>query len=510
MVFTDKLNKAILESSPDATIVADRKGDIVFVNQRITEVFGYHPSELIGKPIELLLPEAIRQSHISYRQHYSENPTPRNMGDGRDLFGLRKNGEAFPVEVSLSPVESETGKLVIGAIRDVSERKIIDRQLIEARDEALSANQTKSQFLAMASHDLRQPVQTLTLLNKSLERLAKDTIIRNVVLQQGETLSSMSELLNTLLDISKLESGVVKPDITDFAVSKIFKRMRSQFQEQAEAKGLELVIENGEGQVSSDPTLLEQIIQNLLANAIRYTNSGRVWLRSLAQKNSVRIEVFDTGVGIPSAQLSAIFNEFHQVPEISAKCKNDGFGLGLAIVDRVARLLDLKIDVESSAGKGSRFYFDVPNAVNRPGDTAIASVTSNNNRSGDLKTPSQNAGVDVLLIEDDEPVRDATLLFLKIEGFAVKAAQSIKEAKEIAAQIQPKLIVSDYHLFGEETGKQAIKQLREIVGIAIPAIIISGDTSSVLSGGEIEACEILSKPIKTDQLIEMINNMLDR
>jgi protein-histidine pros-kinase len=246
MLFNDGLVREILEATPDATVVVNHTGEIIYVNRGVEKVFGYSPDELKGRGVETLLPERYRNAHASQRSQYQLNATRRNMGDGRELFGRRKNGEEFPVEISLNPVQSQGGQLVISSIRDVSSRKKIQQELILARNEAERANQSKSLFLAAASHDLRQPVQTLTLLNSSLNTLLGEndlgSRVQQIVTQQRDALDSMTDLLNSLLDISKLESGAVVPDISDCAVSKIFKRMRQQFQSQAEPKGVSLIV----------------------------------------------------------------------------------------------------------------------------------------------------------------------------------------------------------------------------------------------------------------------------
>jgi PAS domain S-box-containing protein len=503
MVLSNTLIQDILDSTPDATLVTDAAGIVIFGNKLIHTVFGYDSSELLGRPIDILLPERYRLGHEKHRLSFLRKASSRQMGEGRELYGLRKGGDEFPVEISLSPVESPSGMLVVSAIRDVSDRKLIESQLIDARDTAHKANQTKSRFLATASHDLRQPVQTLRLLNATLERLVSDDSIAQLVAQQKDALGSMSELLNALLDISKLESGAIKPDITDFAVTQIFERMRSQFAEQAEAKGLELQVEKCSDMVHCDQTLLAQVIQNLVANAIRYTNSGKVLLRCLVQQSCVRIEVYDTGIGIAENQLHTIFEEFTQLVSPDQPRKNDGFGLGLAIVERVADLLNLRIDVESSIGKGSRFIVEVPLAaetilsVKR---TEIIAITEN-------AAPAVSS-FRILLVEDDKAVREATVTFLKVEGFQVRAVETIKQAIASIAVERPDIIVSDYHLLGTETGAQAIEQVRSVLGTRLPAILLSGDTSSVIDEENLVHCEFLNKPVDPEQLSLLINQLL--
>ncbi|HLF12707.1 MAG TPA: PAS domain-containing sensor histidine kinase, partial [Gammaproteobacteria bacterium] len=292
--------EAFLDAAPDAMVIVDSEGTIAFVNTQAEAMFAYSRAELIGQPVEVLLPERFRNHHPTHRTGYFLSPRPRPMGAGLELFALRKDGTEFPAEISLGPVQTEHGLFVSSAIRDITDRKTVESELIAARKEADTANRAKSAFLAAASHDLRQPLQTLTLLGGVLSRaVPSGSKAADAVAGQAQALQSMAELPNSLLDISKLEAGAVKPDIADCPVQVIFERLRGEFTALAAAKGLELIVEDCDDVVHTDPTLLGQIIRNLVANAIRYTGDGWVRLRSLGLAAAVRIEVLDSGVGIP-------------------------------------------------------------------------------------------------------------------------------------------------------------------------------------------------------------------
>jgi PAS domain S-box-containing protein len=499
----DDLSKDFLEAAPDAMVIVDPKGAIAFVNSQTEALFGYGRDELVGRPVEVLLPERFRRIHARHRDTYSESPHTRRMGDGLELFALRKDGTEFSAEVSLSPVPTRQGLFVSSAIRDVSERKAIERQLVEARDMAERADRAKSAFLAAASHDLRQPLQTLMLLSRTLSRtVPSDSRAAAAVASQAEALRAMSKLLNSLLDISKLESGNVRPDVADCAVSAIFAELRAEFASLAEAKGLELVIEDCDAVVRTDPTLLSQIVQNLLGNAIRYTREGWVRLRALsAAAQTVRIEVLDTGVGIPQHELALIFDEFYQSARPPGQAR-EGLGLGLSIVRRTADLLGHALEVTSTVGEGSCFAVSVPR---------VGAAAARERPQLPEKASAMPGGL-VLVVDDDSAVADATALLLGTMDLEVMVAAGADHARRTLLErgVEPRLLICDYHLGTASNGVDAIAAIRGACGREIPAILVSGDTSSAIAS-RLEAvtrCHLLSKPVDADELMSLVERLL--
>jgi two-component system, sensor histidine kinase len=497
-----ELARSALDAAPDGMIIIDASGVIRFANRQISALFGYSHERVVGQAIELLMPERFRARHIAHRQSYMHSLRTRPMGIGLELFGQRQDGTTFPVEISLSPIRLGEELLIAAAIRDVTDRKAVEAELVLARATADKANQAKSRFLATASHDLRQPLQSLSLLNGTLQRLVADTDALEVIGQQEQAIKAMSRLLNALLDISKLESGAVRPDPSDFAVSALFEQLRAEFDNVAASKGLALNVIDCDDCVHTDRSLVEQILKNLISNAIKYTRQGRVTLRCLnEQAQAVRIEVLDTGIGIPQDQLRFIYDEFYQVG-VSANSSRNGYGLGLSIVQRLVALLDLKLDVTSEVGKGSRFSLIVP-----AGQRSVVELQRHPERPVTHATKGREH---VLLVEDDPGVRDATRMLLRVEGYHVTAVGSLSEALAHAAtHPQLDLIVTDFHLDAGETGIQVIQAMREALGRALKAVLITGDTSSAVKAlAPDELMRFASKPIAPDELLAVLRASL--
>jgi two-component system, sensor histidine kinase len=351
--------RSVLDSSPDAVVVIDSTGRILFANRQVDTLLGYGPDEVCGQTIEFLMPERFRTSHAGHRTRFMSEKRVRSMGGGLELFARRKDGSEVPVEISLTPIREANHVVVVAAMRDVTDRKRVQLELIAARETAEGAHQARSRFFATASHDLRQPLQSLSMLNGALRRLVSEPDAVEALTYQDQAIDALSRLLNALLDVSKLESGAIKSESTDFAVAPLFEELRNEFASLAANKGLTLQIESSPECIHSDPSLVGQILRNLIANAIKYTNAGTVRVSSRLHSPAVRIEVLDTGIGIESDQLPYIYDEFYQVG-VGPNSSRDGYGLGLSIVRRLVKLLDLALEVRSEFGKGSVFALELP------------------------------------------------------------------------------------------------------------------------------------------------------
>ena len=486
--------RTMLETAPDAMIIVDERGRIAIANRQAEDMFGYSRAELLGHEVEMLLPESFREPHRGHRGGYSDNPELRPMGPGRDLLGRRKDGNAFPVEISLSPVKTSSGMFVSSVIRDVTQRRRMEQEIIAARQAAERAQKANTAFLAAASHDLRQPVQALSLLNGALRRTVKDERAREMIDSQEHSLTAMTNLLNSLLDISRLDAGAVTPDIEEFPMQRVIDRLSAEFGRQASHKGLGFSSEPCAVTVRSDPNLLSEIVQNLVSNAIRYTDKGSVKMVCDCTGETCRLEVVDTGIGIEEDQLEAIFKEFHQTKTPGSS--TEGFGLGLAIVRRLADLLEHDIGVESEPGKGSTFRVLVP---------IVAASQHPHGEDPPVAPAEESVGVGtIILIEDDVNVANAWGMLLESEGYRVATAKSATEANAIIDHLDtvPSLLISDFHLLDGSTGVEAVQGIREFYGVNIPAFIVSGDTSKVVKEARpVDNCTLMSKPVNTSRLL---------
>ncbi len=486
----------ILESAPDAMIIVDHYGKISIVNAQAEKMFGYSREEMLGQEVEFLLPEDLHDRHLSHRASYAGDPHLRPMGVGMELHGGRKDGSVFPVEISLSPVTSASGSFVSSVIRDVTDRKKMEQDLITASEAAERANKANSAFLAAASHDLRQPVQALSLLNGALRRTVKEPLALEMVKSQRHSLDAMTNLLNSLLDISRLDAGAIEPEIEDFPIQRLIDRLSAEFSRQTLQKGLKFDACSCTTMVRSDPNLVSEIIQNFVSNAIRYTDKGEVRLRCHEKNGNLCIDVTDTGIGIAADQIGEIFQEFHQIK--TPGTNKEGFGLGLAIVKRLADLLEHKIEVESNPGSGSTFSICIP-IVTKP--------QSGRGAQGSADTADADTEVSglIILIEDDVIVANAWGLLLEAEGFRVATAASAKEALALVHHLDgpPDLIISDFHLLGGSTGVEAVARIRKEFDRIIPAFIVSGDTSKIVQDAKLTRnCAIMNKPVNTDRLLK--------
>jgi signal transduction histidine kinase len=377
----------------------------------------------------------------------------------------------------------------------------LERKVDERTHQLQAANLSKSRFLAAASHDLRQPLHALNLFVAQL-RSEPDPAERTRLAARIEAaVDNMNGLFGALLDISKLDSGAMKPSLSDFAVGGILKRMESTFATAAREKGLRLRVVPSSLWVRSDPILLERILLNLVSNAVRYTEAGSVVVGCRRKGESLRIDVCDSGTGIAADQQRSIFNEFYQVIP-KEKGGRDGLGLGLAIVERLGSLLDHPISLKSIVEQGSRFSVTVP--IGRPAQGQVAAAPAA------IEPPADPLrGKSVIVIDDDTLVLDAMRGLLEQWGCRVLTARSVQEALQRIDSRTPDLIISDGRLQESETGVEAIARLRKRFDDNIPAFLISGDISpDRLAEAKAAGHRLLHKPVNPMALRAMASRLL--
>lgn len=358
----------ILESVPDAIIIANAAGRIVLANGQAEDLFGYGRHALRGTVLEKLMPERFCRSHMQHRAGFAAQPLMRPMGCGRDLYGLRSDGVEFPVEISLSPIGTEEGAMVMSAIRDITQRKQIEQALQEKNVELAKAVAAKDRFLAGMSHELRTPLNAIigftgTMLMK-LPGPINDEQSKQLRMVQSSARHLLS-LINDLLDLTRIDSGKVELDVAPLPCRTMIDEVLDSFKPQARSKGLALEFERPpeDVMVSSDRRAVQQILMNLVHNAIKFTNNGTVLVRLarsvVGQRPCATISVSDTGIGIGDEQRGTLFQAFSQL-DGSALRQFEGTGLGLHLSRKLAALLHGEILFDSEYGKGSVFTLALP------------------------------------------------------------------------------------------------------------------------------------------------------
>lgn len=389
---------------------------------------------------------------------------------------------------------------VLETLRLRFENLDLARELRIQKEAAEQASIAKSSFLAAASHDLRQPVHALGLLAGALAEHAMNDEMRRLVEHIGNSVTAMDGLFNSLLDISRLDAGVVETHVEDFPIQPLLQRVCRDYFVESEAKGLKLDLRPCSAVVRTDPVLMDRILRNFVSNAVRYTDLGRVVVGCRRHHNVLRIEVWDTGRGIPLEEQQHVFQEFYQLGN-AERDRANGLGLGLAIVDRLAKLLDCPITLRSEPGKGSAFRIGVPLADMRRPLPAAAS---------DAPASAMPRGL-ILVIDDDMVIQRAMQSLLLSWGHEVIVAGSCAEMLERIAKalVRPDLIICDYRLRDGENGIAVIERLQCEYNEDIPAVLITGDTAQDrLKEAQASGLILLHKPVANSKLRAAVGNLM--
>jgi signal transduction histidine kinase/CheY-like chemotaxis protein len=489
--------EAALSVNPQVVFTLDRDLTYTWVynNQIATQDRG-----AVGKtPADFFDAETVERLLAFFRSVMADNQSKRTEIRLRPIASQQDRYFITSAKPVLAPFGQVIG--LTGASIDITEMVRQREELAAAKEEAMRAkveaeraSAAKSKFLAAASHDLRQPVQSLMLLINVLKRRIAESPIDTVVNFMDQALEALHGLLDSLLDISKLDAGLVVPNRDTVSLDALLLRLTSEYRMRSMEKSIDVRFVPASIRTYTDPALLERVLRNLIENAIRYTPSGRILVGCRRKGHSVRIDIVDTGIGIAPENLDSIFEEFYQVDN-EARDRTQGLGLGLAIVQRIARLLDVTIEVESLPTRGSRFSVTLP------------MVSEENTNRKILEAITDGCGQAILVIEDDTILRASFAMMLGIWGLTPNTARSGTDALElVAGGYRPDAIVADYRLTDGMTGIEAISRIRKIVGRTIPGLIVTGDTAP--EGETIDVYRILHKPVGAEEFFQVLVDML--
>ena len=476
-----RLARISIDAAYDALFWMTADSRIVDVNEAACRLYGYTRAELLQ----------LKVSDINHGHKLQPGVWAGRFAEiGRcgsmkfETTHRAKDGRFMEVEVAANRIVLDGQDFNCAFVRDITARKRSETALQAAIASAEKANRAKSSFLAAASHDLRQPLAALSLYVGTLKNQrppGNDGVLESI----SECVNSLNELLTDLLDVSKLEAGVVTPSPTEFSIDDFLARLVSIHAAEAALKGLRLRLRHSGMGVRTDAQLLQRIVGNLLSNAIRYTQTGGVLVACRRHQGKHWVEIWDTGSGIAAGDTGIIFEEFRQLGD---GARNRGSGLGLAIVAKSAALMGLQIRVCSRPGRGSMFAIEVP--VGRAPE-AVA------------PQPARHAARSLIigLVEDHSQVRNALTLALETSGHVVFPAGNGAELLAGLGEQAPDLVIADHRLAGSETGFEAIAAVRAVFGTGLPAIVITGDTEPALirdmAGRDIA---VYYKPLQLDAL----------
>jgi PAS domain S-box-containing protein len=483
----------LLRTAHEGFWIMGTDGIIRDVNQTFCATTGYSREELLG----------MRISDLEAKENPEETTEriKKVIQQGYDRFETRhrrKDGMIIDVEISTS-YWSPSGDFLVFC-RDITERtraeaerRRYEAELWKARKMAERESESKTRFLATASHDLRQPIQAMHLLSHLLVHTELPTESAEIAVRLQEAIDGLGDMLAALLDISKLDAGLVKPELSDFRLDEIIRQLNDEHLPLARERGIELKHVASSVYVHSDQNLLTRILRNLLSNAIKYTSSGSVLIGVRRYGAHARIQVLDTGIGIAEDELGRIFEEFHQLGN-TARDRREGLGLGLAIVERLTGLLGYPLEVFSQPGRGSGFSVMVPIAA--AGKEQHERLTDSQRV---FSTPCE--GAEILVVDDEIDIREGLEMSLRRWGYSVRVAADFDQAiDQLEEGPPPVLVIADYRL-GSKTGTDVIQEVRRMRGRNISALLLTGDATEERSREAARlGVQLLRKPISGEQL----------
>ena len=501
-----------VEASPAALLMVQQDGRILMANSRGLTLFGYTEAELIGQPIELLVPQRFRAEHPARRDSFFKDPVQRAMGAELELLGVRKDGSEFPVKVGLSPVETAEGKAVICGVLDITDQKKTMEAMRQAKEAAESASRAKSSFLANMSHEIRTPMNGIIGMAQLLARTELRSHQRDYLATVDESAHILLRLLNDILDFSKIEAGKLELECVDFRISECVARATQMMVLRAAEKGLEIacrVAPEIPDHLRGDSGRIQQVLVNLLGNAVKFTEAGEIFVNVNAESITpdrvrLHISVSDTGIGIPADKLDQIFRPFEQA-ESSTTRRFGGTGLGLTISRQLVEMMHGRIWIDSEFGRGSTFHF-----------TAEFGIAADQHRPAPAELDSLHE-LPVLVVDDNFTNRRILSEMLQhwhmqpvMADSAAAARQALQTAE--ASQRPIRLILLDHHMPGED-GIHFAESLRGTLKHGqCPIIMISSGTLpiDVNLGEKYGIGRFMTKPVIASELLNEVLHQFER
>jgi PAS domain S-box-containing protein len=519
----DLLYRQLIDTAPDAMVVVGPDSRILFVNLQTEAMFGYERRELLGESLDVLIPDRFRKTHFRHVERFVAQPTLRPMGSGLELFGRRKDGSELPIEVSLSPLQTEQGMTVSASIRDISERKRLEAEvrleqgrrsteLSEARALAEAASAAKSEFLSSMSHELRTPLNAILGFAQLLVRDQREPLSARHKLRVEHILKGgehLLRLINDILDLSRIEAGGLSLSTEPVSVAEVLDEVERTLQPLAQRYQIELerlALPRDLPLVSADRTRLLQIVMNFGSNAVKYNRPlGKVVFEVAAPDEShVRIGVRDSGIGIPRDKQSSLFQPFQRAGQETGPI--EGTGIGLVITKRLAHMMRGDVGFESEPGRGSTFWVTLPAHASKIPSSRPQSLPA----IGDERL--RRDGRRLVLYVEDNP---ANVVFMQdllgsFESIELIVAPHAELGIELARNRQPVVIIMDINLPGM-SGLDALRALkREESTWNIPVIALTAAASDRdrQQGERAGFYRYLTKPVKVDELIAALEALI--
>lgn len=507
-----QLYRLAFEASSSPKIIADREGKIVRVNIQAEKLFGYEKDALVGQPVEVLVPERFRKNHLQYRKSFVEQPRTRPMGAGRDLFGLRKDGSEFPIEIGLTPVKIGESFFILSSIVDLTERKKAERErehMLEletsAREEAETTNRMKDEFLAVISHELRTPLQSILGWSGMLRSGMLDSERQRHALQVIErSARTQAKLVEDILDMSGLIIGKLKLNTRPVDLTSVIQSAVSNLQPSIKDKNIKIKVDmdSRASLVSGDEDRLQQVVWNLISNAVKFSpQNGTVEIHLAVAGANAAIVVSDYGEGIHPDFLPHVFERFRQADSSHTRI-HGGLGLGLAIVRHLVELHGGTVEATSKGlSRGATFTVRLPVLPSQ--DTGARKPSSAD--SSRIFSSESLRGKAVVVVDDDFSTREIVSVILGLRGMRVYTADSAAEGLAITRKVKPDFIISDLEMPGED-GFSFIRKVRAGEEIRVPAIALTAHAQSdVRVRAMLEGFDIhVSKPVEPQELVSIL------